>query len=146
MGGATATQATVKRAFSWDLAKNKAWGDINGGQRSTLLTCDLKQSEPECILTAGEDLEVHTYKTAPPAHVKSFKGLAGGFINRLALTPWDQGAHYVVVSADKTITLVNTASGEVVAKQEGAHKMGIIDVCFAEEWEILTSSSDATIK
>ena len=52
----------------------------------------------------------------------------------------------MVVSADKSISLVNTASGEVVAKQDGAHKMGIIDLCFAEEWEFFSASSDATIK
>jgi len=57
----------------------------------------------------------------PPGYETSQK-FGPGFINHVAFTPWDEGAHYLVVSADKSIKLINTESKEAVVTKDACHK------------------------
>jgi|TARA_B110000285_G_C14554830_1_gene350878 WD40 repeat protein len=106
----------------------------------------MKYSKPQAILAAGEDLEVHTYKAMPPGYVGSQK-FGPGFINQVAFTPWDEGAHYVTISSDKSIKLINTESKECLVDKQACHKMGISELAFAAEAGVFyTASNDRTIK
>ena len=135
-----------QRAKTVNLETKGKWGDIAAGHNATLLTCDMKYSKPQAILAAGEDLEVHTYKAMPPGYVGSQK-FGPGFINQVAFTPWDEGAHYVTISSDKSIKLINTESKECLVDKQACHKMGISELAFAAEAGVFyTASNDRTIK
>lgn len=135
----------ASRAKTIQLETKGKWGDVGAGHDGTLLTCDMKYSKPQAILLAGEDQQVHTYKAMPPSYVGSAKFPA--FINHVAFTPWDDGAHYLTVSSDKSIKLFNTESKEVLVDKQACHKMGISEFAFAaEEGVFYTCSNDRSIK
>jgi|APSaa5957512535_1039671.scaffolds.fasta_scaffold254140_2 WD40 repeat protein len=52
----------------------------------------------------------------------------------------------MVISADKSIKLVNSETGDVVIDHQNAHKMGLTELSFSSDWEFFTSSSDRSIK
>jgi len=98
------------------------------------------------VLT-GEDKEVQIYKGPPFKSEKSHQNSHTGFVTKIAFTPWGEGAHFITVSADKSLKIYNTESNEVVFVHDGLHTMGINDFSFTEiENEIITCSSDRTVK
>ena len=88
-------------------------GELNG-HNSTLLAVDIKMSKPyKCILT-GEDKEIQTYKGPPFKLDKSIQKVHDGFVNKIKFTPWDDGAHFITCSADKSVKVFNTETNEMV--------------------------------
>lgn len=52
----------------------------------------------------------------------------------------------MTISQDKSLKLFDSESFECVAEKAGLHGMGINDFVFAEEGQIITCSSDRTVK
>lgn len=68
-------------------------------------------------------------------------------MTKVAFTPWDDGAHFITVSADKSLKIYNTETHELVMEQAGLHQMGINDLFFSQiANELITCSSDKTAK
>lgn len=88
-------------------------GDIIGVNQ-TLLTVDIKKSRPYKCVLSGEDRELNINKCPPFGHLKSIQNAHTGFVTKLGFTPWDEGAHFVTVSQDKSFKIYNTESMELV--------------------------------
>ena len=54
------------------------------------------------------------------------------------------GSHFIAVSSDKSIKIVDSSSNESIIERENIHSMGIIDFCQIEN-EIATCSSDKSV-
>jgi len=94
----------------------------------------------------GEDKEIQAYKGPPFKLEKSIQKIHAGFVTQIAFIPGDD-AHFVTVSADKTLKVHDTETYETVIEHAGLHSMGINDFVFTSEPnEIVTCSSDRTAK
>ena len=83
----------------------------------------------------------------PFKHEKSIKTGHTNFVTKIAFNPWDQGATFLAVSSDKTLTAYNSENFEQVMQKEGLHKMGVTDMCFTtNQEELVTCSSDRNVK
>lgn len=137
-----------KRACAINIETKNTVGEVVG-HNGDLLTCDLKITRPFKFVIGGEDREINYYKAMPMGHLKSIQNIHNNFIQKVAFTPdnWDKSAHFITVSSDKSIKVHNCESYELVVEKQGAHSMGIIDMCFTgNPWEISTCSSDRTVR
>ena len=66
------------------------------------------------------------------------------FVNGLAFNR--DGSMFVSVSSDKSIILHDTATLEPLQKIEKAHGKGVMDVFWIDDEQILTCSTDNTLK
>ena len=134
------------RAKSINIEENSGCGEISG-HSATLLSVDIKTKRPfKCVLT-GEDKEIHIQHGPPFKYEKSIQNAHGNFGTKVAFTPWDEGAHFITVSSDKSIKVWSTETNKLVFEQQGLHAMGINDFCFtSNEHELITCSSDRTAK
>lgn len=99
------------------------------------------------LILGGEDKEIQVFKGVAFKIEKSIQKVHDGFINRCKFTPWNQGANFITVSADKCFKLHNTETFDTVFEQKGIHGMGVLDLCFTgADSEILTCSNDRTLK
>lgn len=120
-------------------------GDLVGHQ-GPVLSVDAKTTRPFKMVLAGEDQEIQCYKGPPFQLLTSLHNASAGYINRIRYTPWDNFAHFITVSADKSIKLYSTETNELVFEKQGAHDKSIMDFAFRGENEIVTSSNDSTCK
>ena len=134
------------RAKAINIDTKSGCGELSGHSQC-LLTVDVKTTRPfKCVLT-GQDMQIQVYKGPPFKPEKSIAAVHTGFVNKCGFTPWDQGAHFVTISADKFIKVFSSETYEMVFEQGGLHTMGINDLVFtANEWEVATCSSDRTVK
>lgn len=108
---------------------------------------DIKPSKPSKCVLSGEDKEIQVFKGPPYKLEKSIQKIHAGFVTKIAFTPWDEGAHFITVSQDKSLKVHNSETYETVLEHAGLHTMGINDFCFTENAnEIVTCSSDRTVK
>lgn len=135
-----------QRAKAVNIDTNSNCGELTG-HTSTLLCVDIKITKPfKCVLS-GEDKEIQVYKGPPFKSEKSIPKIHAGFVTKIAFTPWDECAHFITVSADKSLKIHNTETYETVLEHTGLHSMGINDFCFtANPNEIITCSSDRSAK
>lgn len=115
-----AVGAGSQRAAAINVDSGTRIGDMTGAN-GTLLTCDIKLTKPPKCIASGEDMEVQVFKGIPYRHDCGLPKKHTGFINKLAFSKTDQGAHFVSASGDKTITVYNTESNEALFNVSSEH-------------------------
>ena len=112
---------------------------------ASALCCDVKGKKPFTLLYSGEDREIKVHKGAGKfKHEKSIPHAHEGFITDMMFTP--NGNHFVSVSQDKSIKIWDAETYEQLIHKEGAHGMTIIDCSFDKDEDLVTCSSDRTVK
>jgi WD40 repeat protein len=141
-----AVGAGQQRAMAINLDTKSKAGDLIC-HSATLLTCDIKNPKPYKAIVSGEDKEVQFYAGVPFKHAKSVKTPHSGFVTKCAFNPWDEGATFITVSADKTLNVFNSETYEKTMQKEGLHTMGVTDMDFGNQpGQLFTCSSDRQIK
>lgn len=56
------------------------------------------------------------------------------------------GSKFATCSADKSIAVIDTESGDLIKHYKACHKMGIYDLTWATEHEFFTCSADNLVK
>lgn len=106
----------------------------------------MKPSRPLRVFSASEDTNVCMYAGPPFKFQQSLTDVHSNFVNSIRTSPNEQMV--VSVGSDQRMNLYDATSGEVLAPEfEASHEGSIYSVCWnAESTEILTASSDKTVK
>merc|ERR1711957_247838 len=67
-----------------------------------------------------------------------------GYITQMKPSP--DGSKFATCSADKSIAVIDTESGDLIKHYKACHKMGIYDLTWATEHEFFTCSADNLVK
>ena len=123
-------------------------GDITG-HNGTLLTVDISKTKPSYCVLSGEDLEVQIHKGPVYKIEKSIQKIHEKFVNKMLFAPWaaaDGSAQFLTASGDKSVKMTTLGTNTTDMHQKDMHTMGINDMIFAGTDELVTCSSDRTVK
>lgn len=114
------------------------------GHTKRVIGCDVSPVKPGVVATASEDMASGLYKGPPvremdiPKYLKHHKG----FVNDARFSP--DGSLLALASSDRTISLINPESGDVVRVLEG-HEGSVTGVTWTPDGKFLyTSGNDKT--
>lgn len=120
-------------------------GACNGHTKRTM-ACDISSTKPGFVATGGEDMSVGLFKGPPVRDLDAPKFLRHhtAFVNDVRFSP--DGKMLALASSDRTATIVDTASSEVIATLTG-HAASVTGLSWAADGsKLLTSANDKTTK
>ena len=88
-------------------------------------------------------MDLMVYKGVPIQFEKTLRPHQN-FINKVKFNP--SGTVLASVSADKSLSLIDSTSWEEVSRVDKAHDKGIMDVCWLDDEKLVTCSSDNKVK
>lgn len=114
---------------------------VCSGQTKRVIACDISPSKPSRAATGSEDMTVGVFKGPPirDIDVPVFARHHKGFVNDLKYSP--DGKVLAVASSDRTISILDANSGEVIRTLEG-HSGSVTGVSWASDSRTLLSSSN----
>ncbi len=117
---------------------------ICSGHTKRAIACDVSPTRPSLVATGSEDMSVGIFKGPPIREIDIPKFLRhhSAFVNDVRFSP--DGAKLAIASSDRTISVVDVASCDVLSTFEG-HKASITGLCWSRDGSrLLSSGNDKT--
>lgn len=134
--------AVGEKACAFNPESGSTTGDVLGATGKIL--CAVLTPE-NSLFSAGEGNEILRHDGIPfKGQGKTIKHPHTGFVNQMRLSP--DKTKFATVSADKSVCVFDSKTGDVLKHYPSAHSMGIYDVVWLDDSSFATASADNSVK